>query len=312
MTRGTDILIVEDSAIDIQLLAELLAGMGSISFAMTGAEALAKLDQASFDVVLLDVMLPDMNGFEVCRRMSGQLRPGETSVIFVTALHEAVWEEQGLSLGALDYIVKPFSPSSVRARVRNHLTLARTTRELRQAKEKLERMAAVDHLTGIFNRRQFEMLVGRELDRAGRGGRPGTLLLIDLDHFKQVNDTHGHAAGDQVLVAVAEAWTRELRGCDILARVGGEEFAVFLPEIELAEATGVAERLVRQTRKLEIRCDTGISLRVTTSVGGAWAGGGQASLKALMHGADRMLYQAKQAGRDRAMVQVVEQENVGC
>ncbi len=312
MKRGTDILIVEDSALDIQILAELLSGLGSVSFAMTGAEAKAKLGEYSYDVVLMDVMLPDMNGFDICREVAGALRPGETSVIFVTALNEGVWEEQGLMLGALDYIVKPFSPTSVRARVRNHLTLARTTRELRQAKEKLERMAALDHLTGIFNRGHFEMLTGRELERAERGHHPGALLLIDLDHFKRINDTHGHAAGDQVLVAVTETWGRELRGCDILGRVGGEEFALFLPETNGAEAEGVAQRLLRQTRALSIPCEGEVILKVTASVGGVWFHGGIADFKALMRVADRMLYQAKEAGRDRIEMQAMDKEEIAC
>lgn len=279
---------------------------------MTGAEALAKLGEYTYDVVLLDVMLPDMNGFDICRQVAGKLRPGETSVIFVTALNEGVWEEQGLLLGALDYIVKPFSPTSVRARVRNHLNLARTTRELRQAKDKLERMAAVDHLTGIFNRGHFEMLTERELERAERGDRPGALLLIDLDHFKRVNDTHGHAAGDKVLVAVAEAWSRELRGCDILGRVGGEEFALFLPETDGAEAEGVAQRLMRQTRALAVTCDDEVTLKVTASVGGVWTRGGRADLKTLMRVADRMLYRAKEAGRDRIEIESLEKEDLAC
>lgn len=293
-------------------MAELLSGLGSISFAMTGAEALAKLGEYSYDVVLLDVMLPDMNGFDICRQVAGTLRPGETSVIFVTALNEGVWEEQGLLLGALDYIVKPFSPTSVRARVRNHLNLARTTRELRQAKDKLERMAALDHLTGIFNRGHFEMLTGRELERAERGARSGALLLIDLDHFKRINDTYGHATGDKVLVAVAEAWSRELRGCDILGRVGGEEFALFLPETDGAEAEGVAQRLLRQTRALVVKSDDDVTLKVTASVGGVWSQGGGADLKTLMRVADRMLYRAKEMGRDRIEIQRLEKEDLAC
>ncbi|MGE4278932.1 MAG: diguanylate cyclase [Magnetospirillum sp.] len=308
MNRGTDILIVEDSAVDIQILAELLTGMGSVSFAMTGADALAKLNEFSYDVVLLDVMLPDMSGFDICRQVSDKLRPGETSVLFVTALHEAVWEEQGLLLGALDYIVKPFSPPSIRARVRNHLTLARTTRELRQTKDKLERLATVDHLTGIFNRGHFEMLSERELERMERSHGPGCLLLLDLDHFKQINDTHGHAAGDQALMAVAKAWAGELRGCDILGRIGGEEFALFLPETDGGEAVNVAERLLRQTRALAVACDSGATLRLTTSIGGVWTQGG-IDLKTLMRNADHMLYRAKQLGRDRVEMQGAQQED---
>ena len=312
MKHGTDILIVEDSASDIQILAELLSGLGSISFAMTGADALAKLRDSQFDVILLDVMLPDMTGFDVCQRIAADLNPGESSVIFVTALHDAQSEEHGLLLGAMDYITKPFSPPAVRARVRNHLTLSRTTRDLRRAHERLQQLAALDYLTGTFNRGHFEMLVNRELERAERSGLTGALLLIDLDHFKRINDTHGHAAGDQVLISVADAWLRELRACDILGRVGGEEFAVFLPETGGTEATNIAARLLQRTRDLPIGWEGRQTLRVTASIGGTWPLDCALDLKAMMKAADRLLYRAKQAGRDRIEIEGANKEQSIC
>jgi len=312
MKHGTDILIVEDSITDIQILAEVLSGLGSLSFVMTGAEALAKLQNGQFDVILLDVMLPDMTGFDVCQKIAGVFPPGESSIIFVTALHDAQSEEHGLLLGAMDYILKPFSPPAVRARVRNHLALSRTTRELRRANEKLQQLAALDYLTGTFNRGHFEMLVTRELERAERSGQPGALLIIDLDHFKRINDTHGHAAGDQVLVAVTDAWSRELRACDVLGRIGGEEFAVFLPETGRAEAAAIAGRLLQRTRDVIIHGEGNQILRVTASIGGTWPEDGPTDLKAMMKTADRLLYQAKQAGRDRVEVHGESKERNQC
>jgi diguanylate cyclase (GGDEF)-like protein len=253
-----------------------------------------------------------MTGFDVCQKIAGVFPPGESSIIFVTALHDAQSEEHGLLLGAMDYILKPFSPPAVRARVRNHLALSRTTRELRRANEKLQQLAALDYLTGTFNRGHFEMLVTRELERAERSGQPGALLIIDLDHFKRINDTHGHAAGDQVLVAVTDAWSRELRACDVLGRIGGEEFAVFLPETGSAEAAAIAGRLLQRTRDVIIHGEGNQILRVTASIGGTWPEDGPIDLKAMMKTADRLLYQAKQAGRDRVEVHGESKERNQC
>lgn len=297
------ILLVDDSPGDIRILANLLAGMGTLVFAINGEDALVKAAAEDFDVILLDVMLPDMDGFEVCRRLNLAQADALAPVIFVTALDDVASEEKGLLLGALDYVSKPFVPAVVRARVRNHVLLSRTAKALRRANRQLELLAALDPLTDVFNRRHFDAALQQELMRAQRTGKPLSVLLLDLDHFKAVNDTHGHAAGDAALVQAARAWQAELRAHDVIARAGGEEFAIVLPGADAPQARLVAERLLETTRRLRIPLPEGGSFGFTASIGVAAGCGCDASVgfEQVMASADRALYAAKRAGRDRVV-----------
>ncbi|MBF0305884.1 MAG: diguanylate cyclase [Alphaproteobacteria bacterium] len=299
---ASKILLVDDSPGDIRILANLLAGMATLVFATSGEDALVKAGAEDFDVILLDVMLPDMDGFEVCRQLNRAQTEAPAPVIFVTALDDVASEEKGLLLGAMDYVSKPFVPAVVRARVSNHLLLSRTAKALRRANRQLELLAALDPLTDVFNRRHFDAAFQQELMRAQRTGKPLSLLLLDLDHFKAINDTHGHAAGDAALVQAAKAWQAELRAHDVIARAGGEEFAIVLPGADARQARVVAERLLDVTRRLRIALPEGGSFGFTTSVGVA-AGCGcdpRVGYEQVMASADRALYAAKREGRDRA------------
>lgn len=300
--RGS-ILIVEDSEVEAKALVCLLDELANIAYAANGADALELFEQGDFDVVLLDIMLPDMDGFEVCRRMQ-ELRSNtrQPSIIFVTALEDMESERQGLELGAIDYVSKPFSAPGVRARVRNHLMLSRARQDLREKNLELERLASIDPLTNTDNRRAFEEKAVQELDRVRRYGRPITLLGLDLDHFKSINDTYGHDAGDRVLKAVTVCWRDQLRNLDIIGRTGGEEFSILLPETDGVNALRVAQRLVEATRALEVELDGGETLNFTVSVGlASRMDDGLSSLDDLMKWADKALYAAKNGGRDRVV-----------
>lgn len=307
--RPSKVLIVDDSPGDIRILANLLAGMATMMFATTGEEALAKAAEEDFDVILLDIMLPDMDGFEVFRRLNARSVGGPTPVIFVTVLDDEASEETGLLLGALDYVSKPYVPAIVRARVRNHIELSRTTKALRAANEQLARLAALDPLTSVFNRRQFGAVVRQEIQRAYRKPTPLSLLLIDIDHFKTVNDRFGHAAGDAALVAATGAWQAELRAHDVLGRLGGEEFGVLLPDTDAEQARRVAARLLDVTRSLRFERPGGGQFGVTASIG--IAAGCDCSdgldYDRLMACADSALYEAKNLGRDCAVARAPAQ-----
>ncbi len=290
------ILIVDDTPSNIHVLAQTLQSDYRIKIAPNGsiALALARLPEKP-DLILLDVVMPGIDGYEVCKR----LKEGETTkkipVIFVTARDKTGDEEYGLNLGAVDYITKPFEQSIVQARVRNHIALKLNS-------DLLESLAFIDGLTRIGNRRRFDEVLDCEWRRAARNLTSLSLILIDIDHFKHYNDHYGHGAGDECLRKVAGAIsTCLLRPADIAARYGGEEFGVVLPETEFEGACAIAERIRSHVESLHIQhAPSAEAPRITVSVGCAtWMPPYSLDLPVLLETVDQLLYQAKQAGRNR-------------
>ena len=235
-TRPT-LLVVDDDPINIQALYRVFADDHQVLMATTGAQALEMCLARQPDLVLLDVMMPDMDGYEVCRRLKEDPATRDIPVIFVTAHNDSAAEAQGLDLGAADFISKPIHPKIVRARVRTQLTVKAHVDLLRH-------LAFVDGLTGIHNRRHFDSQLAVEWSRASRAGRPLSVLMCDVDFFKRYNDHYGHQAGDDCLRRVATSMRAALkRPADLIARYGGEEFACILPDTDLAGALHLAEEL---------------------------------------------------------------------
>lgn len=296
------ILVVDDSSVDICMLGSLLKDMASVSFARTGQQALMQARSEPFDCILLDVVLDDMDGFELCSRIKAMPLHSMTPIIFVTRLSDHDSEQQGLSLGALDFITKPFAPALVQARVRNYIALGRTQRALKEANSELSRLAVMDPLTGLTNRRYLDTAADTELRRADRQGQPIALLVLDLDNFKAINDTHGHGVGDVVLTSAAQLWRRTLRSEDILCRVGGEEFVALLPGTDAEQAQLLAERLLTVTRRQSIAVE-GTDIRVSTSIGiSVRPANSGLPITDVLAAADAALYTAKRSGRDRAVL----------
>lgn len=290
------VLIVDDMPVNTRLLASILRSDYHVQEVHLGADALrvARSDDPP-DIILLDVMMPGMDGHEVCHLLKANSETADIPVIFVTARGESDDEALGLSLGAVDYISKPFSAAVVKARVRTHLQLKVRT-------DMLERLSVVDQLTGIANRRAFDRGLEREWERALRHAHPLGLVMVDIDHFKAYNDTHGHATGDTCLRDVAQALaTAARRSVDLVARYGGEEFAILLPEADSGEVAAVAERAHEAVNSLAIpHADSPTAAHVTVSTGRAvripqW---GKAP-RDLVVAADQALYQAKASGRNR-------------
>lgn len=290
------ILVVDDTPTNIQVLAEALrtdyrvrvAGSGKAAF-----DIIAKLGAP--DLILLDVMMPDMDGYEVCRRLKQQPETRNIPVIFVTAKSDVVDEELGLRLGAVDYIIKPFHLPIVMARVRNHISLKMKT-------DLLESQAMLDGLTSIPNRRRFDEALENEWKRAHRSGLPLSLIMLDIDFFKRYNDNYGHGAGDECLKKVAASLAGAIdRPSDLVARYGGEEFVALLPETEAEGTRNIAEHIRSAVESLGLPHQySDVSGNVTVSVGYAClipgTEGGQTELLRL---ADEKLYAAKESGRNR-------------
>jgi diguanylate cyclase (GGDEF)-like protein len=287
------LLIVDDQPINIQTLYQVFAKDHQVFMATNGEQALAACRDKQPDLLLLDVVMPGMDGYEVCAQLKRDDSTCHIPVIFVTAHNNADDETRGLEVGAVDFISKPINPAVVRARVKTHLTLKFQSDLLRQ-------MAFVDGLTGVFNRRFFDERLDAEWRRAERNSSSLGLVLIDVDYFKRFNDRYGHQVGDDCLKQVASCLKSQLRrGGDMVARYGGEEFACILPETEFDGAMAMAAQLERAIRALAIpHADSDVSRSVTISVGVAGKNGdtigGPAGLLAL---ADAQLYQAKHGGR---------------
>jgi diguanylate cyclase (GGDEF)-like protein len=290
------LLVVDDQPINIQALYRIFAPDHRVLMATSGAKALTICKDDPPDLVLLDVVMPEMDGHEVCARLKADEATRNIPVIFVTSHTDAEEETEGLELGAVDFIAKPVNPAVVRARVKTHLTLKAQSDLLRQ-------MVFIDGLTGVANRRCFDERLPTEWRRAARGGAPLALLMLDVDHFKRFNDRYGHQTGDDCLRRVATAIKGGvLRPGDLVARYGGEEFACILPATDFDGALAVAMGIEQQVRELQIEhADSDVCQVVTVSIGVSMAlPKPESDAARLLSLADAQLYRAKHGGRGRA------------
>jgi len=290
------LLVVDDQPVNIQALYRIFAPDHRILMATSGAKALTLCKEDRPDLVLLDVVMPEMDGHEVCARLKADEATRDIPVIFVTSHTDAAEETRGLEVGAVDFIAKPVNPAVVRARVKTHLTLKAHADLLRQ-------MVFIDGLTGVANRRCFDERLATEWRRAARSTSPLALAMLDVDHFKRFNDHYGHQVGDECLRRIAVALEASLRRpADLVARYGGEEFACILPETDLDGALVVAGAIERCVRALQIEHATSdvagvVTISIGVAVGVAARDAGPERLLAL---ADAQLYRAKVGGRARA------------
>lgn len=289
------LLLVDDVKANLLLLAKALGQDYECRLATEGASALEQAFSEPPDLILLDVMMPGLDGYEVCRRLKADPRTMNIPVIFLTHLNEEEDEKTGLEAGAIDYITKPFRLPIIKARVRNHL-------ELKRRGDLLEQLAGMDGLTGVPNRRRFDEALLAEWNRTRRHGASLALILLDIDFFKSYNDHYGHPQGDDCLRKVAAVLAATLqRASDTLARYGGEEFAAILPETTLESAVGTAELMRRRVMGLAIpHAYSEVATCVTVSLGVAVCiPDGRNAAADLVEVADSALYQAKHAGRNR-------------
>lgn len=279
------ILIVDDDRSNILVLNHILKPTYSTLAAISGQAAIEIAKTAIPDLILLDIIMPDMTGFETLSILKREDSLRRVPVIFITALDGMEDEEKGFALGAVDYITKPFHNSIVRARVKTHLQMMEYIREI-------EKFGKTDVLTGLPNRRSFNEQIGIEWGRALRDKEPLSILMIDVDDFKQYNDKHGHLQGDVLLQTIAGIFVKSVeRSGDFIARWGGEEFVVLLPNTELNEAVVVAERVRANVENTII---TTISIGVNSETPDP-----ENTTDKFIAKADAMLYEAKKTGKNK-------------
>ncbi|MBI4408196.1 MAG: diguanylate cyclase [Gemmatimonadetes bacterium] len=297
------ILVVDDVKDNVEIIAAQLRFRGyHVEAASRGEQALERVREDPPDLILLDVVLPDIHGYEVARRIKSDESLPFIPIILVTARDSTEDKVAGLDAGADDYLTKPIAFSELEARVRSMLRIKRLQDELEQKNRELAHLSISDGLTGLYNYRHIHDLVQEEFERARRTAEPVTVAMLDLDHFKAVNDTYGHQAGDRVLQQMAEILRRTAREIDKLGRYGGEEFIVLLPETEIEEATVFVERVRRQVSRHRFDIDRKEPLRMTVSAGiAAYPHSRVHSADALIHLADEALYAAKARGRNRVI-----------
>lgn len=294
------ILIVDEGTGDARALGDLVRDLGRVVVAGGRESALAQVDLQEPDLVLVDGRGPGGDRDEIRRRLRAGSGTKGSSVIFVIGADSEPVEAG--DLGAVDYITTPFNPALVRARVRNHLALARALADLRAANEALQRMEATDPLTGLANRRRLIEVGAQELLRAQRTPQSAGLLcalMVDIDQFKTVNEAHGHPAGDAVIQAVARACSQGVRAIDLVGRLGDDEFAVVAPMTDGRGGAELAERLRERVAAAPVPWGAGPPISVTVSVGVAQGTAKTRSFDSLLSAAEQALRRAKGAGRNR-------------
>jgi len=297
-TDLNSILIIDDEPNNIIALTEILEDDYTVCAVVDSTEAVETVEEDMPDVILLDVLMPGMDGYDVITSLKSSDKTRNIPVIFITGLDSLDAEAKGFALGAADYISKPFHPAIVKMRVKNQIHLLERLRLLEKENEKI----FFDGLTNMYNRRFFDESITRIIKSLSRSKSIISLMMIDIDFFKQYNDTYGHSAGDECIITIADTLRQSIpRADDFVARYGGEEFVVVLPNTNESGACIVAERLLGNVQNCGILHEKStVADHVTISIG-ITTGFVEFSHTAedLIKRADEMLYKSKQSGRNK-------------
>lgn len=299
------ILIVDDMSTNLMMLSDILKDDYNIKISKTGEKAIELCKNLDIDLVLLDIEMPLMNGYEVCKNLKNYEKTKNIPIIFVSAKNSEEDEEYGLNLGAIDYISKPFSKVIIKARVKNQI-------KLKQKTELLEKLSNYDGLTNIKNRRYFDDRLTQVYKDSKIKNTNLALMMIDIDFFKPYNDNYGHGKGDEALKIVAKTLENSIlntldRPNDLVARYGGEEFVVLLSNIDLKELGEISNRVVKAIRDENIEHKfSKVASYLTISLGAVlYKSSNDLSIASIMKSADEALYEVKQKSRDNFLIKEI-------
>jgi diguanylate cyclase (GGDEF)-like protein len=289
---------------NLEILGDMLSFNGyRVQTARSGEAALKRVQESPPDLILMDILMPGMDGYEVCARLKADKNTKDIPVIFVSSMTDIDSKVRGFKVGGVDYINKPFQHAEILVRVNTHVTLQRLRKHLEEQNAELERLANTDYLTKLYNRRRFFHAAEEEFANAVNSGEPISITLIDLDYFKRVNDVHGHLVGDRVLIHVAQLVRSYCRVSDVAARYGGEEFVILHPSISSQNAYMVAERIrarveatpfMKESDEIKITLSAGVVDNISCK--------GCLRIDDVLAKADQALYSAKDAGRNKVVV----------
>ena len=293
MMKKQTILAVDDTVANLDILVNLLQDFDVVE-AISGEEALDIVGQEQVDLILLDIMMPGMDGYTVCRKIKESDRNQDIPIIFITARSDENAIEKAYDAGGVDYVTKPFKPKELLARVKTQL-------EHQKMIGQLEFMASHDSMTGIFNRRKFFELANRKFKE-----NPENLYaaMLDIDKFKKINDRYGHPTGDRVIRAVTGVISGILDEDSVFGRLGGEEFAIICHHANQKFVVDKLESIRKQVEQLEIMSEDGELIKCTISEGVAKVDGTTRNLDELLQRADEMLYKAKGSGRNKTIFRI--------
>jgi len=291
MKEENTILIVDDTETNIDILLELLGEKYDVLVALSGENALSILDKEKVDLILLDIIMPIMDGYSVCSILKSKENLKDIPVIFITAKTDEDSIEKAYEVGGIDYVTKPFKPRELLARIKTQLQLKETI-------EYLEFIASHDEMTGLYNRRKFFSL---SLERFNKSTKNLCAVMIDIDKFKDINDNYGHAVGDEVIKLVTKTISENLLDDSILGRIGGEEFAAICHSEDSNNILENIEKIRDKIENLEVITTDGKSVKFTISEGIAKHTDKTTTLDELLKEADVALYEAKGSGRNKVI-----------
>jgi len=298
-----NILVVDDTETNIDILIGLLGDTYEVLVALDGESALEIVQEENIDLVLLDIMMPDMDGYEVCERLKADESTKNIPIIFITAKTDEDSIEKAYDIGGVDYVSKPFKPKELLARVKSQLQIQKLIQDLEESQEELKVLASTDPMTKLYNRRYFSKVSENIFEVAKRDKDEISIIMLDIDKFKNVNDTYGHKIGDEVIIALSNKLQNIQRKSDVVCRYGGEEFIILLPKTSIDGAKIVAQNIRKDVESLIINLEENKELKFTVSLGVSSIDmQKETSIEASLKRADDALYDAKEGGRNKVCV----------
>jgi len=301
------ILVVDDVPANIEILLALLGDTYEVLVAIDGETALEIADEEQLDLILLDIVMPEMDGYSVCEALKKSVKTKEIPVIFITAVTDEVSIERAYEVGGIDYVTKPFKPKELRARIKRELQMQALIKDLAQSQRELERLATTDALSGLYNRYYFSQISNELLLLAQRNKRAMSVIVLDIDHFKKINDMYGHSVGDEVIKHIAKTLQGATRKSDIVCRWGGEEFLLLLPDTDGKGAYTIAQNIRKTIEQSEVSVTRKVTIKYRASFGVSIVESSDAQgVDKAINSADKALYKAKQLGRNRVHMAKVD------